>query len=86
MQSEKQINAAADKAMAALGLPSQTNERYWSSIKAVAMLCRTTMPKPEIVQAMPELFRFIERGMAAQQAVDTILSKANAAPSEGNER
>jgi hypothetical protein len=83
MQFEKQINAAADKAMAALGPPSQTNERYWSSITAVAALCRTTMSKPEIVQAMPELFRFIERGMAAQQAVDTILSKANAAPSEG---
>jgi hypothetical protein len=79
MQSEKQIIAAADKAIAALGPPSQTNERYWSSIKAVATLCGTKMSKPQIVEAIPELFSFIEKGMATRQAVDAILAKFNAA-------
>jgi hypothetical protein len=78
MLSEKQIIENADKAIASLGPPSQTNERYWSSIRAVAKLSNSNLSKPDIVEAMPELFSFIAKGMAAQQAVNAIISKVNA--------
>jgi hypothetical protein len=86
MRSEKQIIADADKAIASLGPPSQTNERYWLSIEAVAKLGNSNLSKPEIVEAIPELFSFVAKGMAAQQAVDAIIAKNNATRSEGGER
>jgi hypothetical protein len=77
MPSEKQIIEAADKATSSL----TTYDTQISLMKAVAKLCKK-LPKPEIVEAIPELSDFIARGISAQKAANAILAKVNAAESQ----
>jgi hypothetical protein len=73
MPTEKEIIEAADAAVASL-----TDETFRPSMDALARLCKSGMAKPDAVEALPQLFDFVARGMAAQQAVDAVLARLDA--------
>jgi len=62
MPKEKEIIVAADKAVASL-----TDETFRPSMAALAKLRETGMAKPQIVEALPELFDFIAKGLSGQK-------------------
>ncbi len=72
MPTEKEIIKAADAAVASL-----TDTTYRPSMEALGALCLSELTKPQIVEAMPRLFSFIVKGMAAQQAADALLAEVN---------
>jgi hypothetical protein len=57
---------------------SLTDATFRPSMAALAKLCESGMAKPDAVEALPQLFDFVAKGMAAQQAVDAVLAQFNA--------